>query len=440
MAPTGSHRRVQVLSGGTAVVVLMSILMAGTAPADPIADVTARAAALARTIDAQGRQVEQLAEQYDGARFHAQQVDSQLAAAEAGVAAATRQDTEAQAAMAGQAVEAYIHGGYLSPPRTAPYSGQVDLAVQKDYFSVAMDEQVDTLGRLQAAKEALDGQRLALQVAQTDARAAVVTLAARQRAVAEADAADKATLAQVKGQLVQLVAQQQAVLEAARVAQEQRVLAAQQAAAAAAARAAQAAQAAQAAAQARAAAQAAAQAQVMARRSGSRGSGSNGSGSGSGGSGSGGSGSGGSGSGSGSSGSGSSGVSAPGTSGPVVLSVPRGSSDGLVALAYAVSQLGKPYQWGAAGPATFDCSGLTMRAWQAAGVSLPHFAAAQYADIARVAISDLQPGDLVFYGSDIHHVGIYAGHGQMIDAPFTGAVVRYDSIFWGDLMGAGRPG
>jgi peptidoglycan DL-endopeptidase CwlO len=110
------------------------------------------------------------------------------------------------------------------------------------------------------------------------------------------------------------------------------------------------------------------------------------------------------------------------------------------ALSFAVAQLGKWYEWGASGPDTYDCSGLTMRAWEFAGVSLPHFAAAQYAQVAHVAVADLQPGDLVFFGSDIHHVGIYAGNGQMIDAPYTGVQIRYDSIFWGDLIGAGRPG
>jgi cell wall-associated NlpC family hydrolase len=81
-----------------------------------------------------------------------------------------------------------------------------------------------------------------------------------------------------------------------------------------------------------------------------------------------------------------------------------------------------------------------MRAWQAAGVDLPHFAAAQYAGIAHVSLTALQPGDLVFFGSDIHHVGIYAGAGMMVNAPYTGTVVRYDSIYSGDLIGAGRPG
>jgi cell wall-associated NlpC family hydrolase len=82
-----------------------------------------------------------------------------------------------------------------------------------------------------------------------------------------------------------------------------------------------------------------------------------------------------------------------------------------------------------------------MMAWLAAGVSLPHYTAAQYAVSAHVPIASLQPGDLVFFGTDLHHVGIYVGGGMMIDAPHTGTVVRYDSIYESDLQPyGGRPG
>jgi cell wall-associated NlpC family hydrolase len=105
----------------------------------------------------------------------------------------------------------------------------------------------------------------------------------------------------------------------------------------------------------------------------------------------------------------------------------------------AKDQLGKPYQYGGSGPDSYDCSGLTMVAWKAGGVSLPHSAEAQYSATTRVSTSALQPGDLLFYGSPIHHVGIYVGDGQMINAPQTGDVVKYASIWRSDLVGAGRP-
>jgi cell wall-associated NlpC family hydrolase len=112
-------------------------------------------------------------------------------------------------------------------------------------------------------------------------------------------------------------------------------------------------------------------------------------------------------------------------------------------IAYAQQQLGKPYGWGAAGPDAFDCSGLTMRAWAQAGVYLSHYTGAQWGETVRVPISDLRPGDLVFYGTsgpESHHVGLYVGGGQMIEAPHAGANVRYASIYRSDLLPyAGRP-
>jgi cell wall-associated NlpC family hydrolase len=111
-----------------------------------------------------------------------------------------------------------------------------------------------------------------------------------------------------------------------------------------------------------------------------------------------------------------------------------------LAVRYAYAQLGKRYRYGAAGAITFDCSGLTMRAWAAAGVSLSHNAAAQYASTHHVARSALQPGDLVYFGRPIHHVGIYIGGGKFIEAPYTGADVRISNLSSrSDYAGASRP-
>jgi peptidoglycan DL-endopeptidase CwlO len=108
-----------------------------------------------------------------------------------------------------------------------------------------------------------------------------------------------------------------------------------------------------------------------------------------------------------------------------------------VAISYAYAQLGKPYQWGGAGPNSFDCSGLTMRSWGAAGVGLPHSAAGQQAELPAVSLSALEPGDLVFYGDPAFHTAIYIGGGRIIQAPHTGAVVSIASV--GDATSAGRP-
>jgi cell wall-associated NlpC family hydrolase len=103
----------------------------------------------------------------------------------------------------------------------------------------------------------------------------------------------------------------------------------------------------------------------------------------------------------------------------------------------AASQIGKPYRWGAEGPDSYDCSGLTMWAWAHAGVSLPHSSRAQYASLPKVSMSQLAPGDLVFRGNPIHHVGIYKGGGVVIAAPQTGEHVREDSV--GGYTMAARP-
>lgn len=111
-----------------------------------------------------------------------------------------------------------------------------------------------------------------------------------------------------------------------------------------------------------------------------------------------------------------------------------------VAVATARAQLGKPYVWAAGGPNSFDCSGLTMYSWAAAGVSLPHSSRLQIGVGQQVSRSQLQPGDLVFFYSPISHVGIYVGGGQMIHAPTSGDVVRYASLENFPFAGASRPG
>ncbi len=110
-----------------------------------------------------------------------------------------------------------------------------------------------------------------------------------------------------------------------------------------------------------------------------------------------------------------------------------------VAIAAARAQLGKPYVYGAAGPDSFDCSGLTQWAYGKAGIALSHYTGAQWNEGRHVSQSELAPGDLVFFYSDLHHVGIYVGGGEMIDAPHSGASVRQEPLF-GGYAGAVRPG
>jgi len=101
--------------------------------------------------------------------------------------------------------------------------------------------------------------------------------------------------------------------------------------------------------------------------------------------------------------------------------------------------LGAPYRWGASGPNSFDCSGFTSFVYRQVGVSLPRVSRAQIGAGQRVSRSDLQPGDLVFFGSPIHHVGIYVGGNSYIHSPRTGDVVKISSLTRRDYAGACRP-
>ena len=131
----------------------------------------------------------------------------------------------------------------------------------------------------------------------------------------------------------------------------------------------------------------------------------------------------------------------PSTTQTPTSSVPA-SGRAKLAVNFAYAQLGKPYEWAADGPGSYDCSGLTMAAWRAAGVSLPHSSGMQYGYGTHVSQSQLQPGDLVFFYSPISHVGLYIGGGKMIHAPRPGDVVKITSISGSYMpyVGATRPG
>lgn len=123
----------------------------------------------------------------------------------------------------------------------------------------------------------------------------------------------------------------------------------------------------------------------------------------------------------------------------VKASYTSSSSKGAKAVAYAKAQLGDSYSYGASGPNAFDCSGLTMAAWKAAGVSLPHNTNAQYARAKHISKSQLRPGDLVFFYSGMSHVGIYVGNGRVIHAPNPSTRVQYIKMSYMPYAGAARP-
>jgi cell wall-associated NlpC family hydrolase len=129
----------------------------------------------------------------------------------------------------------------------------------------------------------------------------------------------------------------------------------------------------------------------------------------------------------------------PDTSADGSPSTPAASAKGQAALDWARKQLGKPYRFGATGPSSFDCSGLTLGAWKAAGVSINRTSQAQFRNGKAVSKSELQPGDLVFYYGGISHVAMFVGDGMIIHAPHPGSNVRYAKLDSMPFAGARRP-
>jgi len=343
---------------------MTSGLVIPRASADSVSDLKAQAAALVSRISALGQQEEALSEQYDQARNQVQSLQAQVASATQQLSASETSTNKARAALLQDAVNAYVNGG-ANPLASA------SSAMQSANNSLLRAEYVNTLATDQS--DAVDQYHLASlqeQAAQTNLKKQTAAAQAQVRKVASAEQAVSslasqltAEQSQITGKIATLVAQQEAAAAAA--AQQ----AAQQRLAAAAAQA--------------AAAQAQAQAQAITASSGSSGS-----------------------------------------SGPGYGPPPPVGSGAAGAVAAAESRVGDPYVWGAAGPDSFDCSGLVMWSYAQVGISLPHFSGAQYADTTHISMSDLEPGDLVFPADPGQHVAMYVGNGMIVQAPYTGADVQ----------------
>ncbi len=120
------------------------------------------------------------------------------------------------------------------------------------------------------------------------------------------------------------------------------------------------------------------------------------------------------------------------------IPIPGGNSIGEQALRWALSVRGDPYEWGAAGPSAFDCSGLVMWAYAHVGIHLDHYTGDQWNEGEHISRWQLQPGYLVFFFADISHVGMYIGNGLMVDAPSFGQPVQVQPIYWSAFVGAVR--
>jgi cell wall-associated NlpC family hydrolase len=348
------------------------------AGADEIADKRAEAQRIASQLEAQSTRLAELAEEYNEARLQSERVSAEAAAAEAEVERLDREVQENRDAVRAQAVAAYVQGG-LSPTANLDSDADVDPSRLEQYVASIIGQRADALDSLKAARIALAERRAELEQARADSRAAVAKVDASKQDAAAAAATQRATLGKVQGELSGLVAAETERRAAEDARKAQQALAARQA-------------------RDQAARSNTATATPRAAPKPTKG--------------------------------------APAEpTGPPPGPPASGAS---AAVAKAKEQIGKPYEYGGSGPNTFDCSGLTSFAWRAGGRSLPHSSRAQWSATTRVSISDLQPGDLLFYGSPIHHVGIYVGGGQMVEAPETGKNVRYAGIHRSDLVGAGR--
>ena len=421
--------------------------------ADQVGQIEAQLAAASVRADRLATDVARAVEAYNGARFRLQQAIQAALAAQQAAEAARAQVETARTELGRFAAAAYRSGGDLGGLSTfLVAAGPRDLisraaALQsigdsrrhalenlrsaQAYASVLDRRAATMLARRQAAAQRVERAKAAAESRLATQRQAVGQIAAQRQTLVRA-------LATARHTSVRLEQARQAGLERARAeaarraAERAAALAAQKAAAAAAARAAE---------DARRAAGRAGPARPGAagrgREEGRRPAAVRPAGQSTGDGGGGGGGNGGGGGGGG------------GTEPSAPSPPPSGSSSGSAsgaeaAIDFAMAQMGKPYEWGADGPSTYDCSGLVMRAWQQGGVSLPHYSVEQYAQSQPVALSDLRRGDLVFFasGSDyqsIYHVGLYIGGGQMIEAPYTGENVRISSIWRSSLFGAARP-
>lgn len=389
-----------------------------------LAEKRAEADRLSKQLAEQGRRISVLAEEYNEARLAADDLDARAERAATDLARTDAETGTLRSRLKQQAVESYVRGGAV-PALAMLASNELedDIAVRRQYVDTVTGQVGDTLDELRAVKRTLTEQQQELASARASAKQALAEVERSRSQAVAAQTAHERLLAGVRGEVAELVAAEEARKAAAEARRVQAELDARRGREAAAAREASRSTAGRTvpttAAPTTAAPTTAGRAaprdesttSTTARR-------------------------------------------APattvattakpapandgGSGGGSAESAPAPSPGATRAIQEAERQLGKPYRYGGSGPDDFDCSGLTSWAWRAGGKSLPHSSRAQWSATSRVAIEDLQPGDLVFYGEPIHHVGLYVGNGQMIEAPETGKNVRYASIFRRGLVGAGR--
>jgi cell wall-associated NlpC family hydrolase len=418
----------------------------GTADAapspSPVSTLKAQALALERRIAVQTALEQAAGEQLDQAEVRLGLDRAALARAQASLQRERAKVAAAKASVRRAAIEAYVAGDAAANQfGSLLTTGIANEGTVSTYAGLATERLSAAVAQLQADERRLAERRAQRARLSAAANLEVASAAANRQAALRAAASAQAALSRVKGRLAALIAKQEAAAAAAALAKARAAAAAAARARAAEARAAQrkraaeaaaarrqaaaeanaALQAEQAAAQAVSTAQAVAQAQpsspVVQQAAASA----------------------------------SATASSPSSLGVAPIATSGSSPQGNLAVQAAERFLGVPYVWGGASSAGVDCSGLTMLAWQAAGVSLAHSAWYQYEETTRVSLQSLQPGDLLFYhfandGPDpVTHVAMYVGSGPygsqtIIQAPEPGQDVSFAPMYYLGLVGAGRPG
>jgi peptidoglycan DL-endopeptidase CwlO len=422
---TGLFRRARTQAVARRAALLMSaVVVAGSVAAAPAAaspgtsNAAAQSAPSSTAIDSTQAQVDaieaqfateqqslaQLSEQYDQANVRLGQIDTELSATDARIAFARKEHAAARHELQVAAVNAYIFDTPSSQLTSMFSTPSETSAIHDEYQQTALGNINGAVVRLESSERQLNATESTLRTQRQQEAGVSTQVATAQQSARTAADGTEATLTQVKGQLAQLVAQraaQQAAVAAAEAVAAATEAARQRAAAAAA----QAAQVAQTFGAGSAAAVQAADAASQA-------------------------------------------AASAGATGVIGTGSPETASGaGAAALSGAEKYLGVPYEWGGASARGLDCSGLTMLAWRSAGVDLLHSADIQYAESTHIALSQVQPGDLLFYdldGDGIDHVVMYVGSGPygadtIIQAAHSGTVVEFDPVWFLGLVGAGRP-
>jgi cell wall-associated NlpC family hydrolase len=374
----------------TPLVILIGIAASVLAPqpavASPIDDKQAEAAQLSQQINDNGRRMDALNEQINSAQLALDDATAKIATADAQVAAATSKTKQLRSELARRAATLYRQSGETGGVANLDAQDANELNTRRQYTSLAAQREKQLVTELAVAKEDLAARKADAEQARGTAQAKKSEIQSAKDDLATGDAKQRSLLSQVKGEIAQLVAQQeQERAEREAAAARARVPAAPVVTSASVGTSTSTTQ---------APAPAPRPAPAPAR------------------------------------------AQAPAPAPVVNAPAPAPSGGAATAIAYAYAQLGKPYCYAGVGPGCFDCSGLTMMAWGQAGVGMPHGSTEQYNMFPHVPLSQAQPGDLIVWDG---HVGLYIGGGMMIHAPHTGTVVQIAPLY-GTPWGAARPG